>query len=175
MLASQNIAIAILFVPMALLITCWDIRYRRIPNELVLLTLIGGLTLNTIFGGSPRVAHKSRGIWSRFRADVFLARLRHYGRRRRQAFLPLSGDRWSLPVLPTLMVVSSHREAFSRFTKMIYARRTVTTLLGVSQVFYGMLPGQKSRASQFGGPQPYAALCGSHLFRQPDSFFVFRA
>jgi len=52
MLASQTTAIAIMFVPMALLITYMDVRYRRIPNELVLLTFIGGLTLNTIFGGS---------------------------------------------------------------------------------------------------------------------------
>jgi len=52
MLASQNIALGILFIPMALLITYWDVRYRRIPNELVLLTFIGGLSLNTIFGGS---------------------------------------------------------------------------------------------------------------------------
>ena len=60
MLGSQTIALGILFIPMALLITYWDVRYRRIPNELVLLTFLGGITLNTIFGGSHGLLIKSR-------------------------------------------------------------------------------------------------------------------
>ena len=52
MLAPQTIALASLFIPMAILITYMDVRYRRIPNKLVLVTLLGGLLLNTIFGGT---------------------------------------------------------------------------------------------------------------------------
>ncbi len=61
MLAYRTIALGILFIPMALLITYWDVRYRRIPNELVLLTFIGGVTLNTIFGGSHGFRRRGDG------------------------------------------------------------------------------------------------------------------
>ena len=51
MLGQSTVVIALLFVPLAIAITYMDVRYRRIPNTLVLAILIGGLTLNTIFGG----------------------------------------------------------------------------------------------------------------------------
>jgi len=42
----------LLLVPMAVFIVYYDVRYRRIPNILVLSLLIGGLTINISFGGS---------------------------------------------------------------------------------------------------------------------------
>ena len=50
-LAPQNLAVALLLVPMAISIAYMDVRYRRIPNKLVLVIFIGGLALNTFFGG----------------------------------------------------------------------------------------------------------------------------
>ena len=41
----------LLLVPMAAFIMYYDVRYRRIPNVLVLGLLIGGLTINISFGG----------------------------------------------------------------------------------------------------------------------------
>ena len=41
----------LLLVPMAAFIMYYDVRYRRIPNVLVLSLLIGGLTINISFGG----------------------------------------------------------------------------------------------------------------------------
>jgi Flp pilus assembly protein protease CpaA len=41
----------LLLVPMAVFIIYFDVRYRRIPNLLVLGLLIGGLTINISFGG----------------------------------------------------------------------------------------------------------------------------
>src|SRR4030095_2287633 len=52
MLAQPNTVTALLFIPLAAAITYMDVRYRRIPNTLVLLTLLGGITLNTVFSGS---------------------------------------------------------------------------------------------------------------------------
>lgn len=40
-----------LLVPLAVIITYYDVRYRRIPNIYVLTTLICGLGVNTIIGG----------------------------------------------------------------------------------------------------------------------------
>ena len=41
----------LLLIPMAMFIIYYDVRYRRIPNVLVLGLLIGGLTINISFGG----------------------------------------------------------------------------------------------------------------------------
>ncbi|MGI9165119.1 MAG: prepilin peptidase, partial [Pyrinomonadaceae bacterium] len=40
-----------LLIPLAIIITYYDVRYRRIPNSFVLATLVSGLAINTIFGG----------------------------------------------------------------------------------------------------------------------------
>jgi Flp pilus assembly protein protease CpaA len=40
-----------LLAPMATFIMYYDVRYRRIPNALVLMTLIGGLAINTSLAG----------------------------------------------------------------------------------------------------------------------------
>ncbi|HEX8096468.1 MAG TPA: A24 family peptidase [Pyrinomonadaceae bacterium] len=40
-----------LLVPLAVIITYYDVRYRRIPNAFVLATLVAGLSVNTLFSG----------------------------------------------------------------------------------------------------------------------------
>src|SRR5215210_7059766 len=45
-------AIAVAFLlPLALVITYYDVRYRRIPNTFVLATLATGLIVNSVVGG----------------------------------------------------------------------------------------------------------------------------
>src|SRR5215470_11799863 len=41
----------LLLIPVATIVTYFDVRYRRIPNLVVLITLISGLALNTSVGG----------------------------------------------------------------------------------------------------------------------------
>lgn len=48
---SQIIVSLMLLIPVTTLITYYDVRYRRIPNTLVLATLLGGLILNVAAGG----------------------------------------------------------------------------------------------------------------------------
>lgn len=48
---SQIIVSLLLLIPVTTLITYYDVRYRRIPNTLVLATLLGGLILNVAAGG----------------------------------------------------------------------------------------------------------------------------
>ena len=43
MIEPQNLATGLMFIPLAIAITYKDVRYRRIPNKLVLITLVGGL------------------------------------------------------------------------------------------------------------------------------------
>ena len=70
----------ILLIPMAAFIVYYDVRYRRIPNVLVLSLLIGGLTLNICFGGFSSVDESGR-IRARFSADVFDPPVWGHGRR----------------------------------------------------------------------------------------------
>jgi len=175
MLASHTIAIAILLIPMALLITYWDVRYRRIPNELVLITLIGGLTLNTIFGGSHGLLISLEGFALAFGLMFFLHAFGTMGAGDVKLFAAIGAINGVSLVLPTLMVVALTGGVFA-IGKMIYARRTVTTLLGVSQVFYGMLPGQKVPRIEVPEDRshtlPYAVpICFGSLI----AFFIFSA
>src|ERR1043166_5859862 len=39
-------------LPLALVITYYDVRYRRIPNTFVLATLVAGLAINALGGGA---------------------------------------------------------------------------------------------------------------------------
>src|SRR5712691_7461184 len=175
MLAPQNIATTLLFVPMAISITYMDVRYRRIPNKLVLITLIGGLTVNTIFGGSHGLLASLGGFALAFGLMFLLHAFGTMGAGDVKLFAAIGAINGISLVLPTLVVVALTGGVFA-VCKMIYSRRTVTTLLGVSQVFYGLLPGQ--RVPRFEVPAdrtytlPYAVpICFGSLI----AFFLFRA
>ena len=175
MLDSQTIALGILFIPMAILITYWDVRYRRIPNELVLLTFIGGLALNTIFEGSHGLLISLGGFAFAFGLMFFLHAFGTMGAGDVKLFAAIGAINGVSLVLPTLMVVALTGGVFA-IAKMIYARRTVTTMLGVSQVLYGLLPGQRVPRLEVPLDRtytlPYAVpICFGSLI----AFFLFRA
>jgi len=175
MLAHPNLVLVLLFIPLAIAIIYMDVRYRRIPNKLVLLALIGGLTLNTILGGSHGLVISLEGFGLAFGLMFFLHAFGTMGAGDVKLFAAIGAIHGVSLVLPTLLVVAITGGVFA-IGKMIYARRTMTTLLGVSQVFYGLLPGQ--RVPRFEVPTersytlPYAVpiCCGSLI-----AFFLFRA
>jgi len=51
MFSHLALASLILLLPLAAIISYNDVRYRRIPNVYVLITLVSGLVMNTAFGG----------------------------------------------------------------------------------------------------------------------------
>src|ERR1051325_3762043 len=118
MLASQTIAIAILFVPMAILITYMDVRYRRIPNELVLLTFTGGLALNTIFYGSHGFLTSMGGFAFAFGVMFFLHAFGTLGAGDVKLFAAIGAIIGVALVLPTLVVVAVTGGVFA-IVKMI--------------------------------------------------------
>lgn len=175
MLAFQTIAIAIMLIPMTVLITYWDVRYRRIPNELVLVTLIGGLTLNTIFDGPHGLLISLAGFAFAFGLMFFLHAFGTMGAGDVKLFSAIGAVVGVSSVLPTLMVVALTGLVFA-ICKMIYSRRTLTTMLGVTQVFYGLLPGQRVPRIEVPADRtytlPYAVpIC----FGSVIAFFLFRA
>lgn len=50
-MSNQFIANLALLIPLGAAIAYYDVRYRRIPNRLVLATLVCGLAVNAVFGG----------------------------------------------------------------------------------------------------------------------------
>jgi len=175
MLAPQNIAMALLFVPMALLITYMDVRYRRIPNKLVLITLIGGLVLNSVFAGWHGLLASLGGSAFAFGLMFLLHVFATMGAGDVKLFAAVGSIIGVSHVLPTLMIVALTGGLLA-VCKMIYARRVGATMFGVFQFFYGLLPGHA--VPHFSVPAdrsytlPYAVpICFGSLV----SFFLFRA
>lgn len=175
MLEPQNIAIATLFIPMAAIITYMDVRYRRIPNKLVLVVLVGGIALNTIFGGSQGLLASLGGFFLAFVLMFFFHAFGTMGAGDVKLFAAIGAMNGISLVLPTLMVVALTGGLLA-ICKMIYSRRVITTMFGVFQFFVGLLPGQ--RVPRFEVPSdpnhtlPYAVpICFGSLI----AFFLFRA
>lgn len=173
--ANQNIAIALLFFPLAIIIAYMDIRYRRIPNKLVLLTLVGGLALNTFFGGAHGLLLSLGGSALAFALMFGLHIFGTMGAGDVKLFAAIGAVFGSPRVLPTLLIVALTGGVLA-IVKMIYSRRVTATMFGVVQFFYGFLPGQ--RVPRFEVPAdrsytlPYGlAICGGSLI----AFFLFRA
>ena len=139
--APQNLAIGLLLVPMAIVITYMDVRYRRIPNKLVLVTLLGGLFLNTLFGGSHGLAMSLGGFGLGFALMIFFHIFGTLGAGDVKLFAAIGAVNGLSLVLPTLVVVAITGGVLAIF-KMVYSRRVKATMFGVVQFFYGLLPGQ---------------------------------
>ena len=175
MLSDQTLVTAIIFIPLAIAIVYMDIRDRRIPNKLVLLILLGGLTLNTIFGGSHGLLVSLGGFGLAFALMFFFHVFGTMGAGDVKLFAAIGAVNGLSLVLPTLLVVALTGGVLA-VAKMIYARRVGTTMFGVFQFFYGLLPGQT--VPRFAIPAdrsytlPYAVpICFGSLI----SFFLFHA
>ena len=137
----QNIAMALLFLPFALMISYTDIRYRRIPNKLVLVILIVGITFNTVFHGANGLFLSLGGFGLAFGVFFLLHVFGTLGAGDVKLFGAIGAISGLYMVLPTLIVVALTGGIFA-IAKMIYARRVGVTMFGVFQFFYGLLPGQ---------------------------------
>jgi prepilin peptidase CpaA len=172
---SQNIATALLLIPLAFAISYMDVRYRRIPNKLVLVTLFVGLTLNTAFGGTRGLLVSLGGFALAFGLMFFLHVFGTMGAGDVKLFAALGAVNGMSLVLPMLLVVALTGGILA-VGKMIYSRRVGSTMLGVFQFFYGLLPGQTVPRFEIPADRrftlPYAVpICFGSLI----SFFLFRA
>ena len=138
---TQYIAMAVLFFPLAITITYMDVRYRRIPNKLVLAILVGGLTLNTIFGGSHGLWLSLGGFALAFALMFFFHVFGTMGAGDVKLFAAIGAVNGFSLVLPTLLVVALTGGVLA-ICKMLYSGRARATMFGVVQFFYGLLPGQ---------------------------------
>jgi prepilin peptidase CpaA len=174
MLIPQNVAIGLMFIPLASMIAYMDVRYRRIPNKLVLTILIGGLVLNSVFAGWKGLLASLGGCLIAFCLMFLLHLFGTMGAGDVKLCAAVGSVIGVAHVLPTLMIIALTGGVLAVF-KMIQARRVGATMHGVFQFFYGLLPGQT--VPRFEVPEdhsftlPYAVpIC----FGSIVSFFLFR-
>jgi prepilin peptidase CpaA len=139
---SPNFAVAnsVLLVPLAAVISYYDVRYRRIPNVFVLATLISGLLLNFVFGGVEGVLSSVGGCLLGFGLMLMLHVLGAMGAGDVKLFASIGAVVGASLVVPTFLVVALTGGVLAVYT-MLRAGSVRQTLLGVLQIFVGMLPG----------------------------------
>ena len=174
MLDSQNIVIALIFIPLALSITYMDVRYRRIPNKTVLTILLCGIAVNAFFGSWQGIFASLIGLAMAFGLMLTLHILGTMGAGDVKLFAAIGAVIGSSLVLKTFLIVAVTGGVLA-LCKMVYERRAAATMFRVGQVFVGLLPGQTvPRLSIPADPTytlPYAVpiVVGSVI-----SFFLFR-
>ena len=130
----------LLLVPMAVFIVYYDVRYRRIPNVLVLALLIGGLTINTSFGGWHGALTSLEGLGLAF-LPMFLIHLFGAMGAGDVKLFGAVGAVIGVAMVPwTFVLVVMLGAALAVYT-MLRSGTVFSTLHGVLRIFVGIMPG----------------------------------
>lgn len=137
---SETIVTITLLLPLAVIITYYDVRYRRIPNAYVLAALIGGVAINGIFGGLPGLIASLGGCVLAFGLMFMLHVFGAMGAGDVKLFAAIGAVTGAHLVLPTFLVVLLTGGLLAIIT-VIRAGVLVNTMHRVLQILVGMLPG----------------------------------
>ncbi len=134
------IASSALLVPLAVIITYYDVRYRRIPNAFVLAALLGGLSINFLFNGLSGALSSLGGCAVGFGLMIVLHIFGAMGAGDVKLFAAIGAVVGASLVLPTFFVVILTGGLLA-VVSMLRARRVVVTMQRVLMIFVGLLPG----------------------------------
>ncbi|HEX8687953.1 MAG TPA: A24 family peptidase [Pyrinomonadaceae bacterium] len=140
MTATETIVDFALLVPLALVITYYDVRYRRIPNAFVLAALVGGLVINATSGGTQGFLASLAGCALAFGLMFTLHVFGAMGAGDVKLFAAIGAVLGAGMVLPTFVVVAVTGGVLGVYT-MLRAGSVRTTLMRVLQILVGLLPG----------------------------------
>lgn len=129
-----------LLIPLAVIISYYDVRYRRIPNAFVLATLAAGIAMNAIFAGLPGVAASVGGCALAFVLMFTLHVFGAMGAGDVKLFAAIGAVTGAPLVLPTFIVVILTGGLLA-IVSIVRAGILITTMHRVLQIFVGMLPG----------------------------------
>jgi prepilin peptidase CpaA len=129
-----------LLIPLAFIITYYDVRYRRIPNAYVLATLISGLSVNIIFGGLQGAMASLGGCLLAFTLMFILHVFGAMGAGDVKLFAAIGAVTGAQLVLPTFVVVVLTGGLLA-FVLMLRGGAIRDTMHRVLQIFVGLLPG----------------------------------
>ena len=137
----QLAAIAFVFLlPLALVVTYYDVRYRRIPNTFVLATLATGLAVNAFDNGLSGAVASLGGCVLAFMLMFMLHVFGAMGAGDVKLFAAIGSVVGSSLVLPTFFVVVLTGGVLAVVTAL-RARAVLETAHRVLQIFIGFLPG----------------------------------
>ena len=140
MSGTHTLIISSLLVPLAVVITYYDARYRRIPNAFVLATLAGGLSINSIFSGIAGALTSLEGCALAFGLMFALHVFGAMGAGDVKLFAAIGSVLGAPLVVPTFLIVVLTGGVLALIT-MVRARMMRETLMRVLQIFFGLLPG----------------------------------
>lgn len=137
---SPDLMKLLLLVPMAAFIMYYDVRYRRIPNVLVLGLLIGGLTINISFGGFTGGLTSVEGLALAFVPMFLIHVFGAMGAGDVKLFAAV-GSVIGVSMVPlTFLVVVMLGAAIAIYT-MLRSGTVFSTLHGVLRILVGIMPG----------------------------------
>jgi len=140
MSGSLFIVITALLIPLAIIITYYDVRYRRIPNAFVLATLASGLIINTIYGGLSGTLMSLGGCAIAFILMFMLHIFGAMGAGDVKLFAAVGSLTGANMVLPTFLVVILTGGALALLLTL-RSGAVRTTMQRVLQILVGLLPG----------------------------------
>jgi len=130
----------ILLAPLAIFVSYYDVRYRRIPNVLVLATLLAGISVNTAFGGFHGMLSSLEGFGLAFFPMLLMHIFGALGAGDVKLFGAV-GSVIGVGLVPLTFVVVVMLGALLAVYTMLRAGTVLTTLHGVLRIFVGLLPG----------------------------------
>ena len=137
---SETVAIIAFLLPLAIIITYYDVRYRRIPNPFVLATLASGIAINSMFGGLTGFFASLGGCALGFGLMFMLHIFGAMGAGDVKLFAAIGAVTGASFVLPTFLVVVVTGGLLA-LVSIVRAGVVITTMQRVVQILVGMLPG----------------------------------
>jgi len=129
-----------LLASMAALVIYYDVRYRRIPNQVVLVMLIGGLAINTSFGGLQGAYASLLGLGLAFLPMFLMHIFGAMGAGDVKLFAAV-GAVLGVNLVPWTFVIVVMLGAGLAVYSMMRSKTVFSTLQGVLRIFVGILPG----------------------------------
>jgi prepilin peptidase CpaA len=141
-MSGSLIIIAAFLIPLALIISYYDVRYRRIPNPFVLATLTVGILTNAIFGGLSGALASLGGCALAFFLMFTLHVFGAMGAGDVKLFAAIGSVMGASLVLPTFFVVVLTGGLLA-IISMLRAGAVRSTMHNVLLVLVGLMPGWK--------------------------------
>ena len=130
----------LLLIPLAIPIVYFDIRYRRIPNLLVVAALVAGLTINTSAHGAAGALSSLQGALVAFIPMFLIHVVGAMGAGDVKLFAAV-GAVLGLKLIPLTFVLVVMIGGALAIYSMLRAGTVFSTLHGVLRIFVGVLPG----------------------------------
>lgn len=130
----------LLLVPLAVAVIYYDVRFRRIPNMLVLAALVAGLAINISFGGASGALSSLGGFAIAFVPMFLLHVFGAMGAGDVKLFAAV-GAVLGIALVPMTFVIVVMMGALLAVYSMLRAGTVLSTMHGVLRIFVGILPG----------------------------------